>query len=218
MRSADVALAVAAHDHGAGAIAEQHRGLRVVEVGDAREQLGADHEHTVGAAGLDLAGGQAQRGEPAGAGGADVDGAGVVGAERVGDDRRRVRRDLVGRHRRHEDEVDVARVHAGVLERTAAGEHGVVGQALARQRAAARLDAGALDDPRVVDADALGDRSVRHDLRRHVMAQPEDLRGARGRAYVAVARRLAGDRGEVRRERGATHGQAPRPASPRGSP
>ena len=161
---------------------------------------------------------EAQRGEPARAGGADVDGAGVDGAERGGHDGRGVRRDVVRRHGRDEHEVDVAGVDARVLQRPAAGEGRVLGQRLVRERAPARLDAGALLDPVVVDADALGDLAVRHDLGRHVMAEPDDARGARrGRRHGAVAGGLAGDRGEVGGKLGATHGQAPRPESRRGS-
>ena len=122
---------------------------------------------------------------------------------------RGVRRQFVGRHRRHEHEVDVARVDARVLQGAAAGERGVLGQRLVRERAAARLDAGALLDPVVVDADARGDLAVGDDLRRHVVAEPDDARGARrGRRDGAVAGRLAGDRGEVGGKLGATHGRA----------
>ena len=51
--------------------------------------------------------------------------------------------------------------------------------------AAARADAGALDDPVVVDADALGDLAVRDDLGRQVVAEAEDRRGARRRRAAA---------------------------------
>ena len=91
--------------------------------------------------------------EPAGARGADVERA-DADAERVGDERRRVRRDLVGGHRRDQHEVDVGRAQAGVGERAAGGGQREVGGALVGRGVAARADAGAADDPVGVDADA----------------------------------------------------------------
>ena len=73
--------------------------------------------------------------------------------------------------------------------------------------AAARVDAGALDDPLVVDADALGDRGR--------WGRPRRAGSGRGRGSSrcaaapggAVARRVAGDRVQLGRQRGARHGR-----------
>ena len=116
------------------------------------------------------------------------------------DERRGVRRDLVRRHRRDEHEVDVVgrrRRRRSSARRPANVAH--VAQALGRARAAARCDAGALDDPGVVDADALGDRGVRHDLGGHAVAEARGCVAVRARrAHGAAAGRLAGDRGAGR--------------------
>jgi hypothetical protein len=47
----DAGLVAGLQHHGAGAVAEQHAGGAVVEVEDAREHLGADHQRPAGRAG-----------------------------------------------------------------------------------------------------------------------------------------------------------------------
>ena len=47
-----------AHEDGPGAVAEERRGRAIVGVGERAQPLGADHEHALGAAGLDLGDGQ----------------------------------------------------------------------------------------------------------------------------------------------------------------
>ena len=97
-------------------------GAAVVEVEHAAHEVGADDERVARAAGLEHAGGQAERGDEAGAGGADVERLGVVQAERVRDERRGVGHDLVGGRRRDEDEVDLVERRSGrAVERCAAG-------------------------------------------------------------------------------------------------
>ena len=60
--AADAELELAArHDHGAGAVAEEHGRRAVVMVGDAAERLGAAHEHDRRATGLDERGGLVER-------------------------------------------------------------------------------------------------------------------------------------------------------------
>ena len=80
-RAAAALVVAAGDDHGAGAVAEQDRGPAVVVVGEARQRLGAAHEHDARAAALDQRGGVVEREEEAGAGGVDVDGGGVVRAD-----------------------------------------------------------------------------------------------------------------------------------------
>ena len=160
--------------HRAGAVAEQRAArLPVVGVGEAREDLGADHQHAVGAAGLDLAGGELQRGEEAGAGGADVEGAGALGAERVGDHGRGVRDEssglIVATSTRS---TSSGSTPASASARLAANDR-QVGQALVVGAARRRVvDAGALHDPLVVDADARGDRRVGDDSVGHAWPRP----------------------------------------------
>ena len=62
----------AEHD-GAGAVAEQHAVLLVVEVGERGSWLGADHQHPARRGRSRSGRRRGERGEPAGAGGADVD-------------------------------------------------------------------------------------------------------------------------------------------------
>ena len=59
-RGPDAAGPAGGHDRGAGAVAEQRRGAAVVVVDHAAHEIGADHEHGVGPAGLDLPGGERQ--------------------------------------------------------------------------------------------------------------------------------------------------------------
>ena len=51
-----VAVLLGAEHDRAGAVAEQRGGALVVEVGEARERVGADHEHGLGAPALDQRG------------------------------------------------------------------------------------------------------------------------------------------------------------------
>ena len=71
------------HDR-AGAVAEQRRGPLVVPVDDPRGEIGADQEHALGASGLDLSRAERQPRQEPRAGGAEVDCAGAVGADRRG--------------------------------------------------------------------------------------------------------------------------------------
>ena len=125
----------------------------------------------------------------------------------VGDPRRGVGRDLVRAHGRDDHEVQIACVGARVLQRAARGEDRHVVGALVGRGAAAGLDPGPLDDPVVVDADALGDVAVGDDLGRQIVAEALDRRGPRRRRPAAVARRVAGDLLQLWGEHGARHGQ-----------
>ena len=79
------------------------------------------------------------------------------GAERVGDERGRVRGQLVLGHRRHEHEVDVGGRHSGGLQRPRTRLRGVIGQALVGARAAALPHARARHDPLLADPELLGE-------------------------------------------------------------
>ena len=133
--------------------------------------------------------------------------------------RRGVRRDLVRRHRRDEHEVDVERVDAGVG--AARGGRRTWRRSVRRSSGSARrrdlmpvrLTIQASSTPMRSAIGPFGTTSGGT-----WWPSPRIVARARRAPRVAVARRLAGDRGELGRERGATHGRAPRPGSRPGSP
>jgi hypothetical protein len=98
----------------------------------------------------------------------------------VREQRRRVRRQLVGRHRGHEDEVDLGRARVRVGQRPAGGGEREVGRALVPAGVAALADARAAHDPVGVDADALGDLRVGDDAVGQLVAQADDACGPHG--------------------------------------
>jgi hypothetical protein len=105
----------------------------------------------------------------------------------VGEQRRRVRRQLVRRHRGDDDQVDVGGARVGVGERAAGGRERQVGRALAGRGVAALADPRAADDPVGVDADALGDLRVADHAVGELVAEADDPRGAqRGPAGQCV--------------------------------
>ena len=106
-------------DDRAGAVAEQRRRIAVGGVDVARHDLGADHERVARRAAREHRPRGGERGEEAGAGAADVEGAGAIGAERVRDLGRRVGHDRVLAAARDEHEIELARIERGVDERGA---------------------------------------------------------------------------------------------------
>ena len=157
---ADPRLAAGDDDRRARAVAEEAGRPRVVEVEHPAHQLGADHQGDAGAPGLGRRGGELERREEAGAGGADVDRPRVRSAEPLGDQRRGVRDPLVGGRGRDQDQVDVGGLDSRALERGATGLRRELGQGVALGRVAALEDPGALGDPVAVDADPRGDLVV----------------------------------------------------------
>ena len=124
---AEARAEVPSDEQRARAVAEEAGGAAVVEVEHAAHEVGADDERVLRAAGVEHAGGEAQRGDESGAGRADVERLGVAEAERVGDERRRVGHDLVGRGRGDEDEVDLLQ-RARPIDRGPAGRRGSRGR------------------------------------------------------------------------------------------
>ncbi len=162
---AEARAEAAADEQGAGAVAEEAGGAAVVEIEHAAHEVGADDERVTRAAAVEHARREAEGGDEAGAGRADVEGLGVMEAERVRDERRGVRHHLVGRRRRDEDEVDLLERDLGrAIERVLTGADRQIRQALAGQGVPALPDAGARLDPGVVDAEACGDLRVRDDV------------------------------------------------------
>ena len=88
-----------------------------------------------------------ERREEARAGGADIEGAGAGRAERLGDQRRGVGHDLVGRAGRDQHEVDVGGIDAGLLEGGCGRGGRVRLQPFVRCGDVALADAGAALDP-----------------------------------------------------------------------
>ena len=169
-------LGDAEHDR-ARRVGEQRRALLVVVVDDPGDEVRADQQHAVGPPALDLRGAERQAGEERRARGADVDRARVACPERVGDDRRRVRRQLVLRERRHDHQIDLRRLHAGGVERLLAGARGVVAEPLVGLGAAALADPGPGEDPVLGDPESLGDLGVRELALRKLARDRQDRGG-----------------------------------------
>ena len=102
---------------------------------EAAQHVGADHQHVLAAPALDLGGGQRERGQEAGAGGADVHRAGAV--RRRGRARPAARRWASARRRprRDEHEVDVGGRQPGLARARCAARRRRRGPAGARLRA-----------------------------------------------------------------------------------
>ena len=82
--NAAVSLSRRLQHHRAGAVGEHGGGCAIVGIGDPRHEVGADHQHALRSASLDLTGADRQRRQEAGARRADVERAGTHRAELVG--------------------------------------------------------------------------------------------------------------------------------------
>src|SRR5690606_13238671 len=103
-------------------------GGAVGPVGDGGELLRADDQRALVTVGLELAVGDFQRVEEAGAGGGDVETGRVRGnAELMLHDAGRGRQRQVGRAGGHDEQVDVGGVHLGVSQRGGRSLDGEVG-------------------------------------------------------------------------------------------
>jgi hypothetical protein len=147
-------------DRGAGAVGEQRSGIAVGDVEEPREEVGAHDQRVTRPAGLDLAAGHGERGQPAGACGANVEGAGPGCADQPGHQRRSVRGDLVGGRGRDQHQVELAGLDARVLERGASGLRRQLAQALLARRPRSLPGAGAFGDPGRIDAQPGGELVV----------------------------------------------------------
>ena len=142
------------HRHGGGAIAEQHAGAAIVPVDPAAELVGADHQGAAHAAAADVLAGGDQGKQEAAAGGRDVEGHGVAGPQHPLDPRGRTE-EVVGAGGGQNDQVQVARLPAGMGQGLAAGLAGQAGDRFARAGNVPGADAGAAADPVVVGLDPL---------------------------------------------------------------
>jgi hypothetical protein len=162
---ADPAIELARPDDDrARTVGEEDRGAAVGVVGDPAERFGAAHDDELRAARLDERGGVVERVHEAGARGVDVDGAGEVAADLLGDGGRHAGHDPVGRQAADHHAVDLGGVAAGVLERRGAGLGGEVGERARAVEVTALADAGAADDPRIARVEVLLQVEVRDDV------------------------------------------------------
>ena len=133
--------------HGAGAVAEQHTGGAILEIENARKNLGTDHQRLVRGAGANHGVGHRERVDKTTADRLHVKRRAPGSAEFVLQDAGSGWKHHVGCGGRDDDQVDLAGGDAGGLQRMATGlqrqvaaEHAVVGKV-------AGPDAGALHDP-----------------------------------------------------------------------
>jgi hypothetical protein len=150
----DARLVARLQHHCACAVAEQDAGGAIVEIENAREHFGPDHECAACAPGLDQRVGNRQRVDEAAAHGLHIEGRAARDAQLVLQDGRRGRKHHVGRRGGDDDQVHVAGLAARRLERTNRRLEREVAAGHVRRREMARADAGALDDPLVGRFDA----------------------------------------------------------------
>ena len=152
--SQDAGRVAGLQHHGARAVAEQHAGGAVVEIEDAAEHLGADHQRLVRRAVGDQRVGHRQRVDEAAAHRLHVEHRATGNAQLVLHDGRGGRKHHVRRGGGNDDQVDVAGLQAGRLQRGLRRRHRqLAGRHIGRGKVA-RLNAGALDDPFVRSLDA----------------------------------------------------------------
>src|SRR5207248_3834722 len=138
--------------------------------------------------------GDRQRVEEAGAHGVHVESDAVVDPERRLDLGCGRWKSLVGRRGRKHDDVDVAGVDAGMIERAARGLGSEAARRLPVRRDVAVADTGALDDPLIGRVDGLGQFLIGNAARWQRAANAGDDRAARHSAASlakAWARKLS---------------------------
>src|SRR5207248_1645612 len=115
----------------------------------------------------------------------------AVDAELRAEERARAREDVVGRHRREEDVVDVARLEPRGRERALGRLDAEIARALALARIVALADPGALEDPLVRGVHDAREALVRDRISRYVVSRPDDLEthGLRGNSSDTNKRR-----------------------------
>ena len=166
--------------HRAGAVAEQHAGGAVGVVDDRRHLVGADHHDLArGAVGDELRG-DGQRIEKARAGRLHVERADILDADHVADQVGGRRKLHVRRGGGADQQIDLARLGAGLLQQAA---HGLRGHMRGAEPLAfedvALLDAGALGDPGVAGVHHARQFRIGEQVRRQVAVDGGN-RGAGG--------------------------------------
>jgi hypothetical protein len=133
--------------HGPGAVAEQHAGRAVVEVQDAREHLGSDHQRLARAAGLDHRVRDGERVHEAAANGLHVESGAAGDAQLVLQDAGRGGEDHVRRGGGDDDQIDILGLDARGLDCMARGLHTEIAGRDIGGREVAGANARARDDP-----------------------------------------------------------------------
>ncbi len=180
-------------DDRAGSVGEEDRGAAVGVVGDAAQRFGAADDDEVRAVRLDERRRLVERVEEARARGVEVDRAGEVAADLLGDRGREARHHAIRGEAADHDAVDVLRFAAGVLEGHRAGLGGEVGERARAVEQAALADAGAPDDPLIRRVEVLREIGVRDDLlgQRGSDADDAGLHAAARRVRLTRPRRTA---------------------------
>ena len=161
-----------AQDHRPGAVAEQHAGVTVLPVDDAREGLGPDDQRGFGPARLDETVGHGEAVYETGTHGLDIEGGGLGGADQSLHLGRRRREGLVrGRGGEH-DEVNILRRLARRLQGRLGGGRPEHGGFLVFGGDAPFTDAGAFVDPFVGGIHRPGKFVVGDDAFREMGAAP----------------------------------------------
>ena len=136
------------HDR-ARSVSEKDAGRAVVPVDDLRERLGADDQRVSRQPTCHRPVRLRERVHEAGAAGGKVVGSGIRRPELRGEKRAGGREKHVRCHRRDDDEVELGRVHPGLLESLPRCRESEVARRLTRFRDVALLDSRALGDPLV---------------------------------------------------------------------
>ena len=147
-------LGAALHDRRARAVAEQHAGIAVLPVHDPAQQLRADDEDRLDAAGGHHRLGDLHAVQPAAARGADVEGHGSRRAERRLQLDGRGGQQPVGRAGADDDHVELGGAHPSGGHRVVRRLRANGRERLTRTRDVPLANAGALANPRVVSFDA----------------------------------------------------------------
>ena len=158
-----------------GAVAEQDAGAAIVPVENAREGLGADHQSGARLPEPQRIVGGGERKDKPGAHRLDVEGRAPVHPQPRLHLGRGRREGVVRGGGRQNDQIEIAAVHAGAVERLLRRAHREIGGQLSGCGHAALADAGALADPRVGGVEAGGQIVVGHDPRGQIGAAPDDL-------------------------------------------
>ena len=169
-------LAGTADDGRPRAVTEQDAGGTVLEIGDGRELLGADHQHRLALPRGDEAFGHGEGEDVARAGGADVEGGGVLGPDEGLEIAGSARKQAIRTGGREHDGVEIGGGDTGTPHRALTRFAAQHGDALVRAGDAALPDAGALDDPLVRGVQRPGEVGVGQHVRRHANAHARHLR------------------------------------------
>ena len=144
-----MATAAMAQESRARAIAEEHAGVSVAPIDNARELLRADHQDGVVGMRRDELLRDLDRVKKSGAGCADIKAGRLIRTDFLLHEARGAWKEHVGRDGRDNDQVDFPRGHAGVLQCGLRGFRREIAGVLVRRGNSPFLDPGTRDDPLV---------------------------------------------------------------------